>query len=384
VKTVGVVTGTRAEFGILQPLLRRLQSEPGVELRLFVTGAHLSAAHGETVKEIEAAGFPIAARVPILDHALTPHDIAAAMSRAMAGFANVFASEKLDLLVVLGDRYEIFAAVAAAVPFNITLLHLHGGEVTQGSNDERFRHALTKLSHFHAVATEDYARRVAQLGEPPERVRVTGALGLDANRALTPTPKEELERAFQLKLSEPPLLFTYHPSSTTPESSMTELETVLEALREIDGPAIITGANADTQGDAYNQHLIEFARLRPQTFFVASLGSRAYWSLMRLSAALVGNSSSGIIEAASVPVPAVNIGSRQTGRLRPRNVIDVGVSREAIVNGVHKATSAAFRSELAGMKNPYGDGNAAERILAFVREILAKPVGPEKPFHDLP
>lgn len=383
-KNVGVVTGTRAEFGILQPLLRKLNLEADLTLRLYVTGAHLSSAQGETVSEIEMTGLPIAARVPILDEALAPRDIATAMGRALTGFADVYASETPDLLIVLGDRYEILAAAAAAVPFNLRLLHLQGGELTVGSNDERFRHALTKLSHYHAVATETYRHRVLQLGERPENVRVTGALGLDAMRHLKPLTREQLEKQFQLNLSSPPLLVTFHPSSTSPESSRAELESVLDALRLVDGLVVLTGANADARGDDYNRRLREFASERPQTFFVASLGSQAYWSLMMHSAALVGNSSSGIIEAASVPIPAVNIGTRQSGRIRPRNVVDAEASRDGIVAAIRKATDAKFRDSLAGLQNPYGDGCATEHILAFIRDILAANDGPEKNFYDLP
>jgi UDP-hydrolysing UDP-N-acetyl-D-glucosamine 2-epimerase len=383
-KKIGVVTGTRAEFGILQPLLRGLQAEPGFALRLYVTGAHLSPAQGETVREIEKTGLPIAARVPILDEALAPRDIATAMGRSLTGFTAVYEAEPPDLLIVLGDRYEIFAAAAAAVPFNLKLLHLQGGELTLGSNDDRFRHALTKLSHYHAVATEDSRRRVMQLGERPENVRVTGALGLDALRHLKPLTREQMQQEFQLDLSSPPLLVSFHPSSTSPESSRAELETVLEALCQLDGLVVLTGANADPHGDDYNRRLREFARQRPQTSFVASLGSQAYWSLMMHSAALVGNSSSGIIEAASVPLPAVNIGTRQSGRFRPRNVVDAEASRDAIVAAIRKATVPAFREELRGLQNPYGDGHATEHILTFIHDILARQDGPEKNFYDLP
>ncbi len=364
-RAIAVVTTSRADYGIYRPLLRRLADDRGIDLQLIVGGMHLKAEFGDTIGEIESDGFPISEKVDLLSAADTPAAIAEAMGRGTAGFGQAFARLGPDIAVVLGDRFEMFAAAAAAQPFRLPLAHIHGGELTLGAIDDSFRHAMTKLSHIHFAAAEDYGRRIRQMGEEAWRVHVSGALGLDNLDLVEPLQGKELEEAVGMALNEPPLVVTYHPATLGSADVETQADALTEALDGVKRPLVITAPNADEGGRRLQERFQDFAAGRPRRRYVESLGTRGYFGLMAAAVAMVGNSSSGIIEAASFKLPVVNIGRRQEGRLRPANVIDVGESAEDILAGIDRALAAEFRGGLADLQNPFqGERPAAEAIHA--------------------
>lgn len=380
-RTIGAVTVARSDYGIYRPVLRRIAADESLELRLFVSGTHLAADHGATVREIEADGFPVAARIASIASADDATSIARAAGGAVGGFADALTADRPDLLLVLGDRFEMLAAALAALLLRVPLAHLHGGESSEGAFDESIRHALTKLSHLHFVATEAAARRVRRLGEEPWRVVVSGAPALDEIARLEPLADDELERRLGMALDPAPLVVTYHPATLDPRDPAELVREVLAAVERSGLPAVFTYPNADPGGLAVRGAIAAYVAGRPDARAVASLGSRAYHSLLRRAAAVVGNSSSGIIEAASFGVPVVNVGSRQDGRLRPANVIDVEDDRDAILAAIRRAVSVDHRASLAGLVNPYGDGSASERIVATLRDVELGPLL-SKRFHE--
>lgn len=368
-KTLGVVTGSRADYGIYRPVLCRLAQDPTWRVRLLVTGMHLAPAYGMTVQDIVADGFAIHERIDTLLAADTPEGIAKSMGLGVLGFTQAYARCRPDLLLVLGDRFEMFAAAAAAVPFALPVAHIHGGEVTAGAMDEQFRHAMTKMSHVHFVATPAYAERVIQMGEEPWRVVVSGAPGLDNLRDVPCLSRLELARRYGLPAHGPFLLVTYHPVTLEHTQAAQQMGELLAALAEVDVPLVCTAPNADTSNLTLREMLTAFATQYPRACLVTHLGTQAYLSAMHYATAMVGNSSSGIIEAASFRLPVVNIGTRQQGRVRTRNVIDVGYARHDILAAVHTAMSPQFRAGLADLHNPYGDGHAAERIVQTLAQL---------------
>jgi len=368
-RTIGVVTVARSDYGLYLPVLRRIQAEPDLRLHLIVAGTHLSPDFGLTVREIERGGFPIGDRVEMMLSSDTPEGVAKSMGLGTIGFAQAYARSRPDILLVLGDRFEMHAAVVAALPFGIPVAHIHGGELTLGAMDDALRHSITKMSHLHFVATEDYARRVIQMGEEPWRVLVSGSPGLDGLLSTPLLSREELERRYRLDLSAPFLLVTYHPVTLEIEQLETQMNELLAALDEVGMTTVFTYPNADTRSRLVIQMTREYAAARPHVRVVVNLGTPGYVSAMRFAAAMVGNSSSGIIEAASFQLPVVNIGSRQQGRARGRNVIDVGYGRQEIVAGIRRAISPEFRASLVGLVNLYGDGHAAERIVRRLKEV---------------
>jgi UDP-N-acetylglucosamine 2-epimerase (non-hydrolysing)/GDP/UDP-N,N'-diacetylbacillosamine 2-epimerase (hydrolysing) len=383
VRSIGVVTVARSDYGLYRPALRRIEAEPDLNLRLYVTGMHLSPEFGDTIKEIEADGFSIAERIEMLVSSDTPEGVAKSVGLGTIGFAQAFGRERPDLLVLLGDRFEMLAAASAALPFAMPLAHIHGGETTQGAIDEAIRHSLTKMSHLHFVATETYARRVWQLGEEPWRITVSGAPGLDNLGDISLLDPAEIEAKFGLRLTPETLLVTYHPVTLEYEQTEWQMQELLAALEEVHRPIIFTYPNADTRGRSLIALIEAFTAQHPQAQAVAHLGTQGYFSLMRHVAAMVGNSSSGLIEAGAFELPTVNIGNRQLGRVRGANVIDVGYGRSEIIAGIRRAVSPEFRASLRGMRNPYGDGHAAERI---VNRLKSAPLDERlllKRFYDL-
>lgn len=383
-RTIAVVTVARSDYGLYRPVLAAIDAHPDLTSRLVVGGMHLSAEHGSTVQEIEADGYPIARRVEALPASDEPAAIAAAIGAGVRGFAEAFARIGPDVVLVLGDRYEMLAAVLGALPLVLPVAHVHGGESTQGAFDEGIRHAITKLSHLHFPATEAYARRIVQLGEEPWRVRVVGAPGLDAIRELEPLPRDELERLVGMQLGERALLVTYHPVTLEHEHVAHRVAALLDALGRSGFDVLFTAPNADTSNRTVASAIHEYVAAHPGSAFVASLGSGGYLSALGHVRALVGNSSSGIIEASSFRLPVVDVGIRQQGRLRPANVVHAGDDADEILAAIGRASSDEFRAGLAQLVNPYGDGHAAERIAAGLAEA---PLGPKllvKRFHDLP
>ena len=333
-RRIAVVSTGRSDYSIYRPLLQAIQAHPDLQLQVLATGMHLDERFGRTVDLVEKDGFPVAARIPVLQADDTAQGIAAAMAAGVAGFGAHYAAAAPDLLVVLGDRFEMFAAALAAVPFNLPILHLHGGELSEGAMDDRFRHALTKLSHLHGVATEVYRRRVIQLGEEPWRVLYCGALALDNLRSLRRLTRAELEQRFDLDLSESPLLVTLHPTTNAPELAGPQTEALLEALQQLGLPVVFTMPNADTAGSVIRARLLEFCQNHRRARWVENFGPEAYYSMLAEARAMVGNSSSGLLEAPSFALPVVNLGDRQKGRLRAANVIDAPFEPTAIVAAV--------------------------------------------------
>jgi UDP-hydrolysing UDP-N-acetyl-D-glucosamine 2-epimerase len=382
-RTIGVVTVARSDYGHLVPLLEQIRSSSRAALQLFVGGSHLSERFGRTVAAIEADGWPIADRIAIPCESDSPADVAAAAAAGLAGFARAFARDRPDLLVVLGDRIEMLSAAAAALPLTIPVAHVHGGEVTEGAIDEQARHAITKLSHLHFAAAEPYARRILQMGEEPWRVHVSGAPGLDRLPRLAVLSRDELARRIGLPLQRPTLLVTFHPVTLEAAATATQVDALAAALEASDGDVVITYPGSDAMHRTVVRRLEALAETRPNTRLIAALGEDTYCSLLREADAMVGNSSSGLIEAPSFRLPVVNIGSRQRGRLRAANVIDVGHAKGEIQAGLRRALDPAFRRSLAGMTNPYGDGRGAPRILRTLEQVELGPRLLQKRFVDL-
>jgi len=377
------VTVARSDYGIYRPLLKQIAEAPGLDLRVVVGGAHLSSEFGMTVREIEADGFPIEQRVEMPTPSDAPEGTVTSMSYGLARFGNLFARFLPDILVVLGDRFEMCAAALAALPFRIPLAHLHGGELTQGATDDAMRHCMTKLSHLHFVSTEAYARRVRQLGEDPRRVFVTGALSMDAIRCAPKVTLQQFRDKYGLQLERPFLLVTYHPVTLEYDRTDRQIGELLAALHEFDIPVLFTMPNADAGGRIIRRRIDAFVRSHRRAVPVESLGSEGYLGALSLAAAMVGNSSSGMVEALPFRLPVVNVGTRQQGRVRGANVIDVGYEKQAVSAGVRKALSDEFRSSLRDMDNPYGDGHAAERIVRVLGTAELDTDVVKKRFHDV-
>jgi UDP-hydrolysing UDP-N-acetyl-D-glucosamine 2-epimerase len=368
-RRIGVVTVARSDYGIYRPILRLIEQAPDLELVLIAAAAHLSREFGHGVDAIEVDGFRVAERVAMLRSSDEPAGIAASMGAGTAAFGEVLARVRPDVLLVQGDRFEMHAAALAALPFKIPVAHMHGGEVTEGAIDDALRHSMTKLSHLHFVATEAYARRVRQLGEEPWRVTVSGAPALDnlaAQRLFTP---DELRIDHGITVDRRTLLVTYHPVTLEYEDTEWQVGELVAALADVALPAVITAPNADTRWRTVRRMLQDFAGTRADVTFVETLGTPAYFSAMALAGAMVGNSSSGIVEAATFHLPVVNIGTRQAGRVRADNVIDVGYERDGVAKAIRTAVSAEFRARIAALENPYGKSGAAEIIVNRLREV---------------
>lgn len=368
-RKICVITGTRAEYGLLYWLMRDIESADDMELQLVVTGMHLSPEFGLTYRQIEADGFTISRKVEMLLSSDTPVGITKSMGLAMSGFADAYAELEPDLVVVLGDRFEIFSAAAAATVARIPVAHLHGGETTEGAFDESFRHSITKMSHLHFVAAEEYRRRVVQLGEDPGRVHTVGALGIDNIKRLSLLSRDQLEDAIGFKLGKRNLLVTFHPVTLEQSTAQVQLKELLLALDRLEDTRIIfTKANADPDGRVINRMIDEYVEAHPSISIARdSLGQLNYLSAMQYIDGVVGNSSSGLIEAPTFKVGVVNIGDRQRGRLKAENVIDCVPERKDILAAMQRVFSREFKDGLVNTKNPYGDGGAAEKIIEVIR-----------------
>lgn len=381
VRTIAVVTAGRADYAICLPVLRRIKADPDLRLHLIVSGMHLSPEFGLTVDSIIDDGFEINDRLEMLLSSDSPEGIGKSMGLGTMAFAQLFARFRPDILVVLADRFEMHAAAVAALPFRIPIAHIEGGDLTEGAIDDALRHCVTKLSHLHFVSTEQYGKRVVQLGEEPWRVIVSGAPSLDNLKSLKLLTRAELERKYAI--SEPPLLVTYHPVTLEYENTRQQVSNLLEALEAFEMPIIFTQPNADTYGRIIMSAIKEFVANHPMAHLIDNLGTNDYLSMMSYAGAMIGNSSSGIIEAPSFNLPVVNIGTRQRGRVRAANVIDVGYSKEEIIHGIKKAIQPAFRHGLRNLVNPYGTGNAAEKIVECLKTVILDYRILSKKFHDI-
>lgn len=358
------MTGTRADYGHLYWLLKEVDADPDLELQLVVTGAHLSAKWGNTVETIERDGLPIAARVPFDLSDDSPLAIADSLAHSTSGLAHSFDRLKPDVVVVLGDRYEVLAAAQASLMLGIPLAHLHGGETTEGAFDEAIRHAVTKMAHLHFVAADEYAWRVRQLGESDEHIFNFGAPGLDHLTRSSIAGRDELEDVIGSPLGSPLFAVTYHPETLDADEGIDGLRAMLTALGGVPSASIVfTGVNADPGHDHLTNEIHTFVSADPtRRHLIASLGQSRYLGLLKIADAVVGNSSSGLIEAPALRVPTVNIGDRQKGRLRAASVIDCAPTKEAIDAALRKAIDPQFRAQLPENPSLYGVGDAARKI----------------------
>jgi UDP-N-acetylglucosamine 2-epimerase (non-hydrolysing)/GDP/UDP-N,N'-diacetylbacillosamine 2-epimerase (hydrolysing) len=383
-RKIGVVTVSRSDYGIYLPVLQAIRQEPVLELCLFVSGTHLLSGFGKTIDLIGADGFKAAERVEMLLAADSPEGIAHSMGMGLIGFSSAYNRQAPDILLVLGDRFEMHAAALAALPFRIPVAHIHGGEESLGAFDNSLRHSITKLSHIHFASTEEYARRIIQMGEEPWRVIVSGAPSLDNLRAMPLLTETELRDRFQVDVQRKFLLVTYHPVTLEYERTGWQINELLAALDTCALPVVFTMPNADTNGRLIRKQIEEFVATHPNSRAFENLGTQGYFSLASYAAAMVGNSSSGIIEAASFKLPVVDIGTRQKGRIHAGNVIQVGYNRTEILAGIKRATDPGFLKKLDNLVNPYGDGHAAERIVEVLRTITIDDKLVYKPFLDIP
>lgn len=383
-RSIGVVTTSRADYSCYRPLLKALEADPEIVLKLYVSGTHLSPEYGSTVHFIENDGIEITERVEILLSSDTPEGIAKSMGLGLIGFGQAFSRYRPEILFVQGDRYEMLAATLAALPFKIPVAHLSGGELTEGAIDDALRHSITKLSHLHFAASQESAHRIIQLGEEPWRVTVSGEPSLDNLRTTTRLSRDELEASYGLQLDGMFLLVTYHPVTLEYDQAEWQVGELLAALNQTRLPVIFTLPNADTGNRIIREKLEQFVAANRLSRLVDNFGTQAYFSMLNLAAAMVGNSSSGLVEAASFQLPVVNIGARQQGRIRARNVIDVGYTRAEISKGIQQAIEPQFRASLNGLVNPYGNGEASSIIVQRLKSISLGDTLVRKKFYDVP
>jgi len=384
-RKVCVVTGTRAEFGLLRWLMEAINTHPKLILQVVATGMHLSPEFGSTYQEIEEAGFKIDAKVEMLLSSDTNTAVIKSMGLGVIGFADVYERLAPNMLVVLGDRFEIFAATSAAMIAGIPVVHLHGGETTEGAFDEAIRHSVTKMSHLHFVAADAYRRRVIQLGEHPDRVFNVGGMGIDAIKRIKLLSREELERSLGLTFGEKSLLITFHPVTLEGgTSSVAQMRELLAALEELENTTLIfTMPNADTGGRELGALVQQFAEKHANAKVYTSLGQLRYFSCLAQVDGVVGNSSSGLLEAPAFKIGTINIGDRQKGRLKAESVIDSEPKSESIVAALKTLYSINFRANLTTVMNPYGNGGASENIVKVLAEYPLENIR-KKQFYNLP
>lgn len=379
-----VVTGTRAEYGLLYWLMKEIDSDSELELQIIVTGMHLSPEFGLTYKVIEQE-FNINKKIEMLLSSDTPVGISKSIGLAQISFSEAYDELKPDLVILLGDRYEIFAAATAAMVARIPIAHLHGGETTEGAFDEAIRHSITKMSHLHFTATDEYRRRVIQLGEAPERVFNVGGLGIENIKRLNLMSKEEFENSINFKLNNKNLLVTFHPvtlEESTTEQQFMQLLNALDTL--INTHIIFTKANSDTDGRIINKLIDDYVNSNPsKSVAFASLGQLRFLSALQYVDSVVGNSSSGLAEAPSFKIGTINIGDRQKGRIKASSVIDAEPDYQSILKAIEHLYSDSFKETLITTKNPYGEGSASSEIIQIIKNTSLKHIL-KKSFFDLP
>lgn len=383
-RKVCIVTGTRAEWGLLSPIARELKSRPDVELQIIATNMHLMERYGLTVNEIQADGFEIDRRVPMDTADGFPESVACAMAQCLSGMAHAFASLKPDLVVILGDRTEMLAVASAAVTMRIPIVHLHGGEESQGAIDNSIRHAITKLASLHLTSTEVYRHRVIQMGENPDNVINAGAMGVYNCINEPVLPKSDLESFLKIPLTDKSLLVTYHPATLDGQSPATRFKALLDALDNTDhGSVLFTYPNNDAHGNEIIPMIQQYAAAHPGAVAAfPSLGMRRYLSVLHYIGAVAGNSSSGIIEVPSMHIPSVNIGIRQQGRIAADSVIHCGDSATEIAEAITFALSPQGRQLALTASNPYGSSDTLRKCVKAIAETPLNNLT-TKIFHDL-
>jgi len=363
-RKICIITGSRAEYGLLRPLIEEIISDADLKLQLIAIGMHLSPEFGLTYQEIEKDGFSIDEKIEILLSSDTSVGISKSMGLAMISFSEAFERLKPDIIILFGDRFEFLSAAASALVSRIPIVHIAGGEITKGAFDDSIRHAITKMSYFHFTIAEEYRKRVIQLGEDPGKVFNVGALGIDNIKRLKLLSKEALEEKLGFRFNKHNLLVTFHPVTLENNTSGPQFQNLLSTLDSLkDTHIIFTKANADTNGRIINKMIdIYVSENHSKSIAFTSLGHLKYLSMMQFVDAVVGNSSSGIVEAPSFKIGTINIGDRQKGRIEPKSVINCKPARESILKALEKLYSKEFKEILKGVINPYGDGDAAKRI----------------------
>ncbi len=383
-RKICVVTGSRAEYGLLYWLLKEIDCSTELQLQIIVTGMHLSPEFGLTYTQIEDDGFSIDRKVEMLLSSDSPVGVSKSIGLAQIGFADALHELQPDMMVVLGDRFEILAAVTSALVARIPVAHIHGGETTQGAIDESIRHSISKMSHLHFTAAKEYRRRVVQLGEHPDTVFNVGALGLDNIKRLQLLHREEFEKSIGFKLGERNLLVTFHPVTLEQDTAKQQFQELLKALDSlVNTKLIFTRPNADTDGRVIVQMIDDYLSMNPQKGKAFdSLGQIRYLSALQYVDGVVGNSSSGLIEAPSFQIGTINIGDRQKGRLRARSVIDCKPEEQAIKNAICKLYSEDFQDLLKTTQNPYAGERVAEKIVEAIKRFPLSQA-PKKEFYDI-
>lgn len=385
-KRIGIMTGTRAEYGLLKPLMQEINKDNDLELYLIVSGMHLSPEFGMTYQEIEEDGFEINAKVEMLLSSDSPAGISKSIGLGVIGFADEFQRADLDMLILLGDRYEALSAAICALVMRIPIAHLHGGELTEGAIDEGIRHSITKMSYLHFTSTEQYRNRVIQLGENPERVFYVGALGVENIKKINLMTKEELERSIHFEIDENTVIVTYHPvtlENNTVEEQFLNLLEVLDRNPRI--RMIFTKANADTNGRIVNELIDKYAAQNSERACAfVSLGQKRYLSALKYCRIVIGNSSSGIIEAPSFGKPIINIGDRQKGRICADSVINCGYTQQEIQQAMETALTEEFENKARNCRNPYEKENTAANIISVIKDyLLNDKIKLKKGFYDI-
>ena len=384
-KKICVLTATRAEYGLLRSVIKKLSEDKYFDVKIVATGAHLSPDHGLTYKEIEADGFLIDKKIEILLGSDTPSSISKSIGLAMIGFADYFLESKPDGLIVLGDRYETLAVCIAAMNAQIPIFHLYGGETTEGAIDEAIRHSITKMSYLHFTTTQAYRNRVIQLGESPDRVFAVGATGVENILSESLMSKSELEDSISFKLDKDFAVVTFHPVTLEDSSAESQIKELLSALDYFKNfKFIITKANADANGRIINKYLDDYSKTNKNTIVIDSLGMKRYLSALKYAKLVIGNSSSGIVEVPSFKIPTVNIGDRQKGRIQAKSIINCEPEKEDIISAIKKALSVEFLLDIKTCENPYQGENSSYKIVKYIKEFFENnKIDLKKKFYDI-
>ncbi|MCR5302192.1 MAG: UDP-N-acetylglucosamine 2-epimerase (hydrolyzing) [Lachnospiraceae bacterium] len=379
-KKIVIVTATRAEYGLLSPLIKRVDEDNALELDLIVTGTHLSHKHGYTIDDIRNDGVKIAHEIPILEDDNTPYGISITMANAMKGFAKCFKDNRPDIVVILGDRTEMLGVAAAALNERIPIAHVHGGEVTEGAVDDCIRHAITKMSYIHFASTEAYRQRVIQMGEEPDRVFNVGALGVENILNQKLMEEDEIRADIGIPTGTNYVVVTFHPATMEDDTASYQVCELCKAMNDrLEFFYLITGANADVGGDCINEYLQDFVEAHSNALFVTNLGMRRYLSAIKHASFVMGNSSSGIIEAPAIGTPTINIGDRQKGRIHGPSIIDCNPKRDDILFAMKRAMDL----DVSNRDDLYGKGDTSVRIVEIIKDILTKGIDMKKEFYDL-
>ena len=384
-KKIVIATATRAEYGLLAPIIKKFQNEPDIDVRVVVTGAHLSPEFGMTVKEIESDGVIIDKKIEILMSSDTSVGISKSMGLALISFAEYFNECKPDALMVLGDRYEMLAIACTAMNARIPIIHLSGGEATEGAIDEYIRNAITKMSFLHFTSTEAYRHRVIQMGEAPDRVFCVGSMGVENAKNIQFLNKAELERAIGFILGPQYAVLTFHPVTLENNTAKYEVKELMQAISKYPEITFLcTKANADTDGRIINACIEEFSYKNSNIILIDSLGVQKYLSALKYAQFVIGNSSSGIVEAPSFKIPTINIGDRQLGRIQANSVINCNAIEKEIISAIECSLSEEFKMKLKDVKNPYGDGNTSGKIVNITKDFLVnRRINLKKKFYDI-